>query len=192
MPRPSLREELLAAGLEVLHQKGFNATSVQDITDAAGAPKGSFYNHFESKEALAAEALREYVERGKARREILRDATVPPLRRLRKYFETLVEAAVDAGFSAGCLLGNFAAEMSPQSTLIRKRVGEALAAWSGVIAGVIREAQESGAITAVESPKVLAAFVIDAWEGAMLRAKVAKDRAPLDAFLQVTFTRLLP
>src|SRR5262249_43060960 len=69
MPRPSLREQLLTAGLEVLHQKGFNATSVQDITDAAGAPKGSFYNHFESKEALALEALRLYLEKGRARRE---------------------------------------------------------------------------------------------------------------------------
>jgi len=191
MPRPSLRDQLLAAGLEVLHQKGYNATSVQDITDTAGAPKGSFYNHFESKEALALEALRLYVEKRKARREVLRDTKLPPLRRLRKYFEGLTQAAIDAGFSAGCLVGNFSAELSPQSTLIRKRVGEALLAWSEAIAVVIEEAQRAGAISADESPKALAAFVIDAWEGAMLRAKVVKDRAPLDRFLDVTFTRIL-
>jgi TetR/AcrR family transcriptional repressor of nem operon len=58
MPRPGFREQLLSAGLATFHERGFNATSVQDITDAAGAPKGSFYNHLESKEALAAEAVR--------------------------------------------------------------------------------------------------------------------------------------
>jgi TetR/AcrR family transcriptional repressor of nem operon len=191
MPRPSLREQLLVAGLDVLHRKGFNATSVQDITDAAGAPKGSFYNHFESKEALALEALGAYVARGRERREILRDTRIPPLRRLRRYFERLADAAVDAGFSAGCLLGNFGAELSSQSTAIRKRVDEALEAWSDTIAAVIAEAQKDGALSTRGSPEELARFVIDAWEGAVLRAKVAKDRAPLDLFLGVVFGRVL-
>jgi TetR/AcrR family transcriptional repressor of nem operon len=54
MAKPNLREEILTAGLATLHGRGFNATSVQDITEAAGVPKGSFYNHFASKEDLGA------------------------------------------------------------------------------------------------------------------------------------------
>ena len=53
MPRPSMRDHLVASALEALHRQGFNGSAVQDITDAAGVPKGSFYNYFESKEALA-------------------------------------------------------------------------------------------------------------------------------------------
>src|SRR4029077_18801701 len=49
MGRPSAREEIVQAGLKCLVEKGFNAVGVQDITDTAGVPKGSFYNHFESK-----------------------------------------------------------------------------------------------------------------------------------------------
>jgi TetR/AcrR family transcriptional repressor of nem operon len=191
MPRHNLRDQLLTAGLEVLHYKGFNATSVQDITDAAGAPKGSFYNHFESKEALALEALRLYLDKGKARRAILRDANLPPLRRLRKYFEAGVESMVDAGFEAGCLLGNFGAELSPHSAVIRKRIGEALDGWSDGIAEVIAEAQKAGDVPRGTPAKELARFVIDAWEGAVLRAKVAKDREPLDLFVEVTFRKVL-
>ena len=52
--KPNVREQLLETGLQVLHERGFNATSVQDITEAAGVPKGSFYNHFESEEDLGA------------------------------------------------------------------------------------------------------------------------------------------
>src|SRR2546423_8259623 len=107
MPRPSLREQLLAAGVETLHRRGFNASSVQDITDAAGAPKGSFYNHFESKEALAAEAVLKYAEKARARLGILREEKLPPLRRLRKYFNGPHPPGADAGFSPRCRLGNF-------------------------------------------------------------------------------------
>ncbi|HEY4882277.1 MAG TPA: TetR family transcriptional regulator C-terminal domain-containing protein [Myxococcales bacterium] len=191
MPKPSLREQILSAGLDTLHQKGFNATSVQDIAEAAGAPKGSFYNHFESKEALAAEVVLKYEEQRKARRSILRDARLPPLRRLRKYFESVNKAVAQDEFTTGCLLGNFAAELSNQSPLIRDRVGRAFASWCDEVAQVIGEAQKAGAISKDLSSQSLTTFVIHAWEGAMLQAKVDKDRAPLDAFLKVTFSKLL-
>lgn len=191
MPRAGLREQLLAAGLETFHRRGFNATSVQDVTDAAGAPKGSFYNHFESKEALAAEALQKYVEKSRERGSILRDPRLPPLRRLRRYFQALSHDAIEDGFAAGCLLGNFAAELSPQSPLLRRRVGEAFAAWVESIAAVIGEAQRAGEMPAKVPAKALAEFTIHAWEGAVLLAKVEKDRAPLDLFLRVTFSRIL-
>jgi TetR/AcrR family transcriptional regulator, transcriptional repressor for nem operon len=191
MPRPNLREQLLSAGLDTLHRKGFNATSVQDITDAAGAPKGSFYNHFESKEALAAEAVRRYRENARARRAILEDAKLPPLRRLRRYFEGLNQAGVKAGFSAGCLLGNFAAELSGQSSLVRRQVHEGFAGWCDAIARVIAEAQQDGSVSRTLRPKALAEFVVHAWEGAIVRAKVEQDRGPLDLFLKVTFSRIL-
>src|SRR5213594_1016327 len=123
MPQKNLREQLLSAGVATLHRRGFNATSVQDITDAAGSPKGSFYNHFESKEALAAEAVRKYEERIAAGLNILKDGKLAPLRRLRKYFESLNQAAIEAKFSAGCLLGKFGAELSGQSPMVCKRVG---------------------------------------------------------------------
>ena len=69
MARPSsqdVRERLLEAGVQTFSKSGFNGCSVQDITDAAGVPKGSFYNHFESKEALGAAALEHYWSEGSA------------------------------------------------------------------------------------------------------------------------------
>lgn len=191
MPRPGLREELLAAGLATFHERGFNATSVEDITNAAGAPKGSFYNHFESKEALAAEAVRRYAEKGRKRFALLREEKLPPLRRLRKYFEGLIQAVVSAGFTRGCLLGNFGAELSSQSPLVRERVGEAFAGWTDALAEVIGEAQKAGDVSRGVPAKVLAEFVLHAWQGALVRARVKKDRGPLDTFLKVAFSRIL-
>src|SRR5277367_3470445 len=118
MPRPNTREQIIAAGMKCLVEKSFNAVGVQDITDAAGVPKGSFYNHFESKEALGAEIVERYGS-DTARREILADRSVAPLVRLRRHFERLNAIFVGARFEHGCILGNFSAELSNQSELIR-------------------------------------------------------------------------
>src|SRR5882724_725231 len=193
MARRNVREQLLSAGLETLHRRGFNATSVQDITEAAGVPKGSFYNHFESKEALGAEAVIKYREASDAwnATRVLGDMKAAPLTRLRKYFESLAERALKTESWSGCLLGNFACELSNQSPLIREQVAVAFAEWSDEIALVIGEAQRAGALSKDLPPKALAEFLINSWEGALLRAQVDKDRGPLQLFLKVTFSKIL-
>jgi TetR/AcrR family transcriptional regulator, transcriptional repressor for nem operon len=190
MARHNVREQLLSAGLDTLHRRGFNATSVQDITEAAGVPKGSFYNHFESKEALGAEAVLKYLEESEAWKG-LRDSRGAPLTRLRKYFESQIERALKAESWSGCMLGNFACELSNQSPLIREQVATAFDTWCDEIALVIGEAQQAGAVSKALPSKALAAFVLNAWEGAVLRAQVDKDRAPLQLFLKITFSKIL-
>src|SRR5262249_33224958 len=122
--KPNVREQLLDTGLQVLHERGFNATSVQDITEAASVPKGSFYNHFESKEDLGAEVVSRYLESSNKTQAVLRDPKLSPYARLRKYFEGLVQVAEKKEFCGGCLLGNFGAELSEQSEMIRARVSK--------------------------------------------------------------------
>src|SRR5580692_2018381 len=114
MARLNTREQIVQAGLKCLQERGFNGVGVQDITSSAGVPKGSFYNHFESKEALGAEIVDRYGS-DTARREILADRSVAPLLRLRRHFERLNAIFVDAKFERGCLLGNFSAELANQS-----------------------------------------------------------------------------
>jgi TetR/AcrR family transcriptional repressor of nem operon len=122
MARASVREQLIASAVEVFHSRGFNGCSVQDIVDAAGVPKGSFYNHFDSKEALGVEVVRAYtalvgayvVEAGAA--DIL-SGEGTPLQRIRAYFEAVIEQNVSCGVRKGCLLGNFAIELAALSTI---------------------------------------------------------------------------
>src|ERR1700679_734699 len=113
MARPSshdVRERLLEAGVRTFSKSGFNGCSVQDITDAAGVPKGSFYNHFESKEALGAAALEYYwAQASRDRLEILTRQGLSPRQRLRIYFDQVTAEIAEIGFTCGCLIGNMAA-----------------------------------------------------------------------------------
>jgi TetR/AcrR family transcriptional repressor of nem operon len=190
MSKPNLRNEILAAGLEALHNRGFNATSVQDITEAAGVPKGSFYNHFASKEELGAAVVEQYALRSAQRGAILADSSLKPLVRLRRYFEAMIALAPFPG-APGCLLGNFGAELSNQSPAIRERVSTAFGDWTRSLAEVVEEAQNAGDLKTDISAQAMASFLINAWEGAVLRAKVEQSDGPLKAFLTMTFSRIL-
>src|SRR3954471_15803973 len=87
MRQTDMRQHLLATGLKVLHARGFNGCGVQEITTAANVPKGSFYNHFDSKEQFGAEVLGRYWEERASRGQaILSDESKPPLERLKTYF----------------------------------------------------------------------------------------------------------
>ena len=186
-----VREKLLTAALEALHKSGFNATGVQDITDAAKVPKGSFYNHFESKDALGVEVVKRYAAKGEERRGPLVGGQGAPLARLRAYFKSLNQLGPAAGFSRGCLIGNFSAELSSQSADIRAALDEVLTDWTKDIAQVIAEAQKAGDVSRDIPATMLAAFLLNAWEGAVLRSRVEKNSAPLDVFMSVTFNKIL-
>ena len=190
MPRPNVREQLIEAGLKTLHAHGFNGSGVQDITDAAGVPKGSFYNHFESKEDLALQTLERYWQNGAGRRALLSDASVDPVERLRRYFRGLSELAIRQQFQNGCMIGNFSTELAAQSNDVRGRLAEIYAAWSRAIESCVREAEKAGRVQARLPAATIAAFLLNAWEGAVLRSKVEQDKSPFDQFERVVFASI--
>ena len=186
MPRHSVRDQVLAAGLEVFRTHGYHASSVQDITTAAGVPKGSFYNHFAGKEALAVASIYEYVAESPV--AILLDASAgTPLERLRAHFDTYSERFIASKFTRGCLMGNFANEIADHSDSVRETLAGAFDGWCALIEALLVEAQQAGDIAAQSNPADLAAFVVNSWEGALTRARVTNTEEPLRIFFDTVF-----
>ncbi|MGY3489567.1 TetR/AcrR family transcriptional repressor of nem operon [Bradyrhizobium sp. USDA 4011] len=190
MAKPNVREQLIEAGLEILHRNGFNGSGVQDITDSASVPKGSFYNHFESKEDLALQALERYWQNGVDRRALLTDPKVDPVERLRRYFRSLSDLVVRQKFEKGCMVGGFSSEMAVRSPQIRARLAEIFAAWSRSIETCVREAEKLGRVRTRLPADVIATFLLNAWEGVVLRSKVEQSNAPLEQFERVIFASI--
>jgi TetR/AcrR family transcriptional repressor of nem operon len=190
VPQRNLKEQLIDGGSRVLFEKGFHAASVNDIVAAANVPKGSFYNHFESKEALALEVTRRYAASYEL--DQLHDAGDQPLQRLREHFEDTIERTVDRGVELGCLLGNFSTELAVHSPAIREYVAASFAAWSGAVTAALEQAQAAGELGPAIDAAALGPYLVNAYEGAVARAKVTGEREPLDAFVRTTFDVLLP
>jgi TetR/AcrR family transcriptional repressor of nem operon len=192
MPKESVKDGIVTAAVETLHRKGFNGTSVQDITDAAKVPKGSFYNHFDSKEELAVEALDRYWQWVLAGLRPLSDANTRPVDRLKQYFGNLAERGRLREYRNGCMIGNMSTEMPEQSRLVRERLAVVLAAWTRAIESCVREAQADGSMRRDLDAKTVAAFLLNSFEGAIMRSKVDRDASSFTAFEEVVFTALAP
>ena len=57
------KDNILEKGLSLFEAKGYNATGIQEIADAAEIPKGSFYNYFSSKEDFGVAVINFYTEK---------------------------------------------------------------------------------------------------------------------------------
>lgn len=188
MARPSLREQILDAGLKVMFRKGYVGSGVREIAAEAGAPQGSFTNHFRSKEQFAREVLDRYFEHVKTLvAEALTDPTLSPRGRLERYLDLITERLEADGFLRGCLIGDFSLEAAPQSDLLRERLHAIFAEWRSLFAEVIADGQTRGEIDTTFAPDDLADFLLASWEGAILRMKVERNVEPLERFKRIAF-----
>ncbi|MDG3441220.1 TetR/AcrR family transcriptional regulator [Nitrospirillum amazonense] len=192
-PKPDTRDNLIRAGLQAIHADGFAATGIQGIVERADVPKGSFYNHFASKEAFGAEVLDAYSDLGLERlRAFLANSDLPPLARLGAYFDDRIKAFTAGGYARGCLLGNFSAEAADHSPLIREHLVQHWDAWTKALEGCLAEAQGQGAIDGRLAPASLARFILNSWEGALLRMRVEKTGSALIECKSMILETLLP
>jgi len=191
-PKVGTRDKLIVAGIRALHGGGYAASGIKEILDAASVPKGSFYNHFESKEAFGGEVVDAYFAAGLPEiKRRLGDPSVPPLERLEAYFADRTVAFREGGFMRGCLMGNLSGEVADHSETIRNRLARHFDTWGKVLADCIAEAQASGSITSATPAPLLARFVLDSWEGALLRMRADRSDQPLEDFRTVIFGSVL-
>jgi TetR/AcrR family transcriptional repressor of nem operon len=176
----------------MFHAEGYVATGIQSIVEGADIPKGSFYNHFASKEAFGAEVIDAYSNIGQEKlRAFLSNTDLAPLARLEAYFDDRIKALGAGNYARGCLLGNFSAEAADHSRPIREHLVREFDCWSGIFENCIAEAQQQRAIDDRFSAALLARFIFNSWEGALLRMRADKSNAPLTEFKEVVFGTLL-
>jgi len=191
MTTKSTRDHLVDVGLELMHRHGYSATGLTDILKAADVPKGSFYHHFSSKEDFATAALERY---GMREREhaaaFLSDTATPPLKRLRRYFSDLARIYGQKGAIPGCMMGRFSLEIAEASPLLRKRISGSFNNWQQTIATVIRQVVAQKGLPAATDAESLAGFLLNSWEGALLRSQAEKSDAPLEIFLRYALDAL--
>jgi len=98
--KPNMREAILCAAEELFSTNGFNAVSVRDIAQAAGANPGSVTYHFKTKDGLLLEIYRRHCgPMNRRRSELL--AVAKRVRDLPDRLEAIVLAYVLPAFSSG-------------------------------------------------------------------------------------------
>jgi TetR/AcrR family transcriptional repressor of nem operon len=192
MNKISNRDKILTEGLKVVHAHGYAGASVRDIVQAAGVPQGSFTNHFSSKEAFGLEILDMYLANGRAvMAATLRNDALPPLQRIDDYINVQLTKQTSDGMRNGCLFGNFSAEASDHSELIRHRLVEIFTEVQDSFAYCLRAAVKTGDLPEEFPVYDVAGFIVSSMQGAHLLGKAQRSPVPLERFRQVLFSQVL-
>src|SRR5260370_34271909 len=147
MTKPSLRNQILDAGLKVMFRKGYIGSGVRDIVAEPQAPQGSFTNPFRSKEIFAREVLDRYFERTLGLvAQALGGKSLSARERLRRYLDIIAARLAGDGFARGCLIGDFSLEAIPHSEMLRARLVEIFAQWRAPFAALHPRAESAGRI----------------------------------------------
>ena len=179
MPRTSTaKERLTEAALRMIWCNSYGATSVDAICAQAKVKKGSFYYFFRSKSDLAAAALDADWREHKVQLDGIFSPSLPPLERLRRYFEfnyqRLAEIKKECGSVLGCPLYTLGIEMCTQDTVLGGKIQEILERKVTYLESAIREAHAQGQVVAPDAKakaKMLFMFI----QGALTQARIQNN-----------------
>jgi TetR/AcrR family transcriptional repressor of nem operon len=179
------RDLILAKGAEVMTRRGYHGAGVQEIVQAAGVPKGSFYHYFASKEDFALQALQHVYQPRLARyAEALSNPALSPRERILGYYAELVEHfARQERLEYHCFIGSLSFEMADLSPTLGAQVDVILQTSADILQRCLQEAQAAGELAADEDCRNLAGFIANAWQGALTRLKVANNTRVLTDFI---------
>ncbi len=179
------RERLLDAADQLMWQRGYEAVGVADLCQSAGAPRGSFYHWFPSKQALTLAMLARSWERLRAALfEPAFSIDAPFVDQFDGYVERLVAhlrtARRTSGHVAGCRFGNMAAELSTRDPDVRAAIDAIFDDMRGIYSTAIAAGIASGELQPNTDPDDVAESLCAHMEGLMLLAKTRNDPSVLE------------
>ena len=190
--RTDTRNALVWCGTELLTERGFQITGIDEVLKRVGVPKGSFYHYFKSKDHFGHAVIDNYeAYYAKKMDRIFGDSSQSPLQRLVSFTVNAKNGMVKFDFKRGCLIGNLGQELAALDTQFRERLEGVLLTWEQRVSDCLSKAIDLGELASGQDPKVLSRFFWVGWEGAILRSKLMRSLEPIDQFTSIYFGTVL-
>ncbi len=186
------RLEILEKGAEIIIIKGFNNTGINEILTAADIPKGSFYFYFKNKEDFGINLIKYFLGMFlKMANQFLNQEDLPYLTRFRGFFDFFLNIYVKQKYTGGCPIGNFSLEMSDLNENFRVEILNSFDSMQDVIKSFLIGAKNNSEISKKTNIDEMSEFILNSWEGTLMRMKVRKNSNPSDIFFNLIFEKLL-
>ena len=189
--RGDTKRALVWCGTELLTERGFQVTGIDEVLKRVGVPKGSFYHFFANKHEFGEAVIQNYVEfYARKMGRIFDDESLSPLSRLRAFVEDAKRGMLKYGYRRGCLIGNLGQELASLDDSFREQLEAVLLAWERRVTACLERAIDAGELVPGTDTAAISRFFWIGWEGAVLRAKLTRNAEPLDQFADLFFAML--
>ena len=179
-PRQFDADEAVADAMEVFWERGYGATSIEDLTAGTGLARGSIYKAFDSKKALFLQALDRYTAASLERRAAMLAREGPVREAIRATFAYDVSRSSGADGRKGCMLLAAATEMLPHDADVAERVDTMFRRMRALLADAIRRGQAAGEIAPERDAEALALSLLCTIEGMRAVGKTSPPQAELE------------
>jgi len=177
-------ERIVQAAARAIRRSGYDGTGVADIMKEAGLTHGAFYAHFESREAMLAEAAdRAGAESNAFAASVV--AAVPPEQALQALMQVYLSKEHLARIETGCPVSALGSEMPRQSPEVRRAATRRIKEMIDLVA---RQSPDWGQPGAHERALVTVATMV----GTLMLARAVDDPALSDALCSAALKRLVP
>lgn len=181
------RDHLIKTGQEQILAKGYDLSSIKDITNAAGLPKGSFYHYFDSKERFALEAMNDFIS---SFGESIPDDQLSILT-LEKLIDARIAAIIRINFARECYISIMSHASTNEDDAFRQSVVNALELSNETMYTLLKALKENELINPDLDLDELIEYVDFSWRGARLKAKLLKSDKPLKIFKKYLLEHIL-
>ncbi len=189
-PREFNPDDAVEQAMQAFWSKGYEATSLSDLTRAMGISRSSFYETFGSKHGLFLEAIERYRDTTVERAVAELEGDGPARAAIAGVFGRVVDNAVARGDRRGCLVLNSAVEVSPHDPEAAARVAACLGRLEQAFHAAVVRGQRTGGIAADRDARALARYLTSSLNGLGVMIKAKPDRAVLDDIVRIVLSAL--
>lgn len=181
-------EDALEKAMHLFWQKGYNATSAQDLVNALGISRSSLYDTYGDKHSLFVKSLKQY--RKERIDPVIKEAGIAKdvEAYIRNIFE-LVKAEALSG-NSGCFMVNSAVELAPVDTEVAIIANSIMHDTEEAVCKAIKKGQDTGVFTTQYSARSLARFVFNSLNGLRVTVKFDANKKMFDDIVNVCFSAL--
>jgi TetR/AcrR family transcriptional repressor of nem operon len=183
------RHAALDQAMELFWERGYHATSIQDLVDRLGVNRQSLYDTFGDKDQLYLAALERYRSLAAQPMHKALERDGPVVEVLRRFFSEFLDHFL-AGDWKGCFMVNATAELAGQDERIARVCAANTRQLETAFAGLIARGQQAGEIDAKRSALPLARFMVNTLNGLAVTAKATRDRKVLDQIVEVALAAI--
>lgn len=168
------REQTLSKAMHLFWEKGYKATSIQDLVDHMGIKRGSIYNTFGDKHSLFIEAVKFYAQKVTYKTISVLESDGSPIENIRLFFETIINTP-STKKTRGCLISNTVVELAPHDEKIADTLRIIMERIESAFLNCLNRAVEKSELPKNTDTKVLARFLATSTHGLLVTGKSVQN-----------------
>jgi TetR/AcrR family transcriptional regulator, transcriptional repressor for nem operon len=175
------KEFIRSQAAPLFNKKGFDGTSLGDLTAVTGLTKGALYGNFKNKEGIALAAFGYSMQHIRALMKMRLDRHASNKQKLAELLDFFAEYAMHPPIPGGCPMLNYGVDADDNHRFMRKAVSKEIVATTDFIRTCFQRGVQAGEFSSTIDAASLAHMFFCAIEGAILISRVTGSPAPMHA-----------